>query len=104
MCIRDRNIVVFEKIYALNADGTPNYNKLLVEHTDMNDDLQTVKFQKISTELTVSDTGLHEVNTTSKDVTLQDQITYENFSKDLVDLGYYIKMCIRDSSERCTEW
>ena len=57
----------------------------------MNDDLQTVKFQKISTELTVSDTGLHEVNTTSKDVTLQDQITYENFSKDLVDLGYYIK-------------
>ena len=86
-----KNIVVFEKIYALNADGTPNYNKLLVEHTDMNDDLQTVKFQKISTELTVSDTGLHEVNTTSKDVTLQDQITYENFSKDLVDLGYYIK-------------
>lgn len=53
-----KNIVVFEKIYALNADGTPNYNKLLVEHTDMNDDLQTVKFQKISTELTVSDTGL----------------------------------------------
>lgn len=86
-----KNIVVFEKIYALNADGTPNYNKLLVEHTDMNDGLQTVKFQKISTELTVSDTGLHEVNTTSKDVTLQDQITYENFSKDLVDLGYYIK-------------
>lgn len=86
-----KNIVVFEKIYALNANGTPNYNKLLVEHTDMNDDLQTVKFQKISTELTVSDTGLHEVNTTSKDVTLQDQITYENFSKDLVDLGYYIK-------------
>ena len=86
-----KNIVVFEKIYALNADGTPNYNKLLVEHTDMNDDLQTVKFQKISTELTVSDTGLHEVNTTSKDVTLQDQITYENFSKDLVDLRYYIK-------------
>lgn len=86
-----KNIVVFEKIYALNADGTPNYNKLLVEHTDMNDDLQTVKFQKISTELTVSDTGLHEVNTTSKDITLQDQITYENFSKDLVDLGYYIK-------------
>ena len=86
-----KNIVVFEKIYALNADGTPNYNKLLVEHTDMNDDLQTVKFQKISTELTVSDTGFHEVNTTSKDVTLQDQITYENFSKDLVDLGYYIK-------------
>ena len=86
-----KNIVVFEKIYALNADGTPNYNKLLVEHTDMNDDLQTIKFQKISTELTVSDTGLHEVNTTSKDVTLQDQITYENFSKDLVDLGYYIK-------------
>lgn len=86
-----KKIVVFEKIYALNADGTPNYNKLLVEHTDMNDDLQTVKFQKISTELTVSDTGLHEVNTTSKDVTLQDQITYENFSKDLVDLGYYIK-------------
>lgn len=86
-----KNIVVFEKIYALNADGTPNYNKLLVEHTDMNDDLQTVKFQKISTELTVSDTGLHEVNTTSKDVTLQDQITYENFSRDLVDLGYYIK-------------
>ena len=86
-----KNIVVFEKIYALNADGTPNYNKLLVEHTDMNDDLQTVKFQKISTELTVSDTELHEVNTTSKDVTLQDQITYENFSKDLVDLGYYIK-------------
>ena len=86
-----KNIVVFEKIYALNADGTPNYNKLLVEHTDMNDDLQTVKFQKISTELTVSDTGLHEVNTTSKDFTLQDQITYENFSKDLVDLGYYIK-------------
>lgn len=86
-----KNIFVFEKIYALNADGTPNYNKLLVEHTDMNDDLQTVKFQKISTELTVSDTGLHEVNTTSKDVTLQDQITYENFSKDLVDLGYYIK-------------
>lgn len=86
-----KNIVVFEKIYALNADGTPNYNKLLVEHTDMNDDLQTVKFQKISTELTVSDTGLHEVNTTSKDVTLQDQITYENFNKDLVDLGYYIK-------------
>lgn len=86
-----KNIVVFEKIYALNADGTPNYNKLLVEHTDMNDDLQTVKFQKISTELTVSDTGLHEVNTTSKDVTLQDQITCENFSKDLVDLGYYIK-------------
>lgn len=86
-----KNIVVFEKIYALNADGTPNYNKLLVEHTDMNDDLQTVKFQKISTELTVSDTGLHEVNTTSKNVTLQDQITYENFSKDLVDLGYYIK-------------
>lgn len=86
-----KNIVAFEKIYALNADGTPNYNKLLVEHTDMNDDLQTVKFQKISTELTVSDTGLHEVNTTSKDVTLQDQITYENFSKDLVDLGYYIK-------------
>ena len=86
-----KNIVVFEKIYALNADGTQNYNKLLVEHTDMNDDLQTVKFQKISTELTVSDTGLHEVNTTSKDVTLQDQITYENFSKDLVDLGYYIK-------------
>lgn len=86
-----KNIVVFEKIYALNADGTPNYNKPLVEHTDMNDDLQTVKFQKISTELTVSDTGLHEVNTTSKDVTLQDQITYENFSKDLVDLGYYIK-------------
>lgn len=86
-----KNIVVFEKIYALNADGTPNYNKLLVEHTDMNDDLQTVKFQKISTELTVSDTGLHEVNTTSKDVTLQDQIIYENFSKDLVDLGYYIK-------------
>ena len=86
-----KNIVVFEKIYALNADGTPNYNKLLVEHTDMNDDLQTVKFQKISTELTVSDTGLHEINTTSKDVTLQDQITYENFSKDLVDLGYYIK-------------
>ena len=86
-----KNIVVFEKIYALNADGTPNYNKLLVEHTYMNDDLQTVKFQKISTELTVSDTGLHEVNTTSKDVTLQDQITYENFSKDLVDLGYYIK-------------
>lgn len=86
-----KNIVVFEKIYALNADGTPNYNKLLVEHTDMDDDLQTVKFQKISTELTVSDTGLHEVNTTSKDVTLQDQITYENFSKDLVDLGYYIK-------------
>lgn len=86
-----KNIVVFEKIYALNADGTPNYNKLLVEHTDMNDDPQTVKFQKISTELTVSDTGLHEVNTTSKDVTLQDQITYENFSKDLVDLGYYIK-------------
>ena len=86
-----KNIVVFEKIYALNADGTPNYNKLLVEHTDMNDDLQTVKFQKISTELTVSDTGLHEVNTTSKDVTLQDQITDENFSKDLVDLGYYIK-------------
>lgn len=86
-----KNIVVFEKIYALNADGTSNYNKLLVEHTDMNDDLQTVKFQKISTELTVSDTGLHEVNTTSKDVTLQDQITYENFSKDLVDLGYYIK-------------
>ena len=86
-----KNIVVFEKIYALNADGTPNYNKLLVEHTDINDDLQTVKFQKISTELTVSDTGLHEVNTTSKDVTLQDQITYENFSKDLVDLGYYIK-------------
>ena len=27
-----KNIVVFEKIYALNADGTPNYNKLLVEH------------------------------------------------------------------------
>lgn len=86
-----KNIVVYERIYELNADGTPNYNKLLVEHTDMNDDLQTVKFQKISTELTVSDTGLHEVNTTSKDVTLQDQITYENFSKDLVDLGYYIK-------------
>lgn len=80
-----KNIVVFEKIYALNADGTPNYNKLLVEHTDMNDDLQTVKFQKISTELTVSDTGLHEVNTTSKDVTLQDQITYENFSRESAD-------------------
>lgn len=86
-----KNIVVFEKIYALNADGTPNYNKLLVEHTDLNDDLQTVKFQKLNTELTVSGTGLHEVNTTSKDVTLEDKFTYENFSDELVDLGYYVK-------------
>ena len=87
-----KNIVVYERIYELNADGTPNYNKLLVEHTDLNDDLQTVKFQKINTELTVADTGLHEVNTSSKSVTLQDRITYENFSNDLVDLGYYVKM------------
>ena len=86
-----KNIVVYERIYELNADGTPNYNKLFVEHTDLNDDLQTVKFQKLNTELTVSGTGLHEVNTASKNITLVDKLTYENFSDELVDLGYYVK-------------
>lgn len=41
--------------------------------------------------MTVSGTGLHEVNTASKNITLVDKLTYENFSDELVDLGYYVK-------------
>lgn len=86
-----KDYVFFTYIYELKADGTPNYDNLLVSHTDMNDPQETVSFQNITTELTDSSTGLHDLQTNGKTVTLKDKIDLHNFpSYDEINF-YYIK-------------
>ena len=86
-----KDYVFFTYIYELKADGTPNYDNLLASHTDMNDAMETVSFQDITTELTDSSTGLHDLQTNGKAVTLKDKIDLLNFpSYDEINF-YYIK-------------
>ena len=86
-----KDYVFFTYIYELKSDGTPNYDNLLVSHTDMNDPQETVSFQNITTELTDSSTGLHDLQTNGKTVTLKDKIDLHNFpSYDEINF-YYIK-------------
>ena len=86
-----KDYVFFTYIYELKSDGTPNYDNLLVSHTDMNDSQETVSFQNITTELTDSSTGLHDLQTNGKTVTLKDKIDLHNFpSYDEINF-YYIK-------------
>ena len=86
-----KDYVFFTYIYELKSDGTPNYDNLLVSHTDMNDPQETVSFQNITTELTDSSTGLHDLQTNGKTVTLKDKINLHNFpSYDEINF-YYIK-------------
>ena len=86
-----KDYVFFTYIYELKSDGTPNYDNLLVSHTDMNDPQETVSFQNITTELTDSSTGLHDLHTNGKTVTLKDKINLHNFpSYDEINF-YYIK-------------
>lgn len=86
-----KDYVFFTYIYELKSDGTPNYDSLLVSHTDMNDPQETVSFQNITTELTDSTTGLHDLQSNGKAVTLKDKISLINFpSYDEISF-YYIK-------------
>ena len=86
-----KDYVFFTYIYELKSDGTPNYDNLLVSHTDMNDPQETVSFQNITTELTDSTTGLHDLQSKGKTVTLKDKISLLNFpSYDEINF-YYIK-------------
>lgn len=86
-----KDYVFFTYIYELKSDGTPNYDNLLVSHTDMNDPQETVSFQNITTELTDSTTGLHDLQSNEKTVTLKDKISLINFpSYDEINF-YYIK-------------
>lgn len=86
-----KDYVFFTYIYELKSDGTPNYDNLLVSHTDMNDPQETVSFQNITTELTDSSTVLHDLQTNGKTVTLKDKIDLHNFpSYDEINF-YYIK-------------
>lgn len=86
-----KDYVFFTYIYELKSDGTPNYDNLLVSHTDMNDPQETVSFQNITTELTDSSTGLHDLQTNGETVTLKDKIDLHNFpSYDEINF-YYIK-------------
>ena len=86
-----KDYVFFTYIYELKSDGTPNYDNLLVSHTDMNDPQETVSFQNITTELTDSITGLHDLQSNGKAVTLKDKISLINFpSYDEINF-YYIK-------------
>lgn len=86
-----KDYVFFTYIYELKSDGTPNYDNLLVSHTDMNDPQETVSFQNITTELTDSTTGLHDLQSNGKTITLKDKISLINFpSYDEINF-YYIK-------------
>mgnify|MGYP000100832022 CR=1 FL=1 len=90
--LKGKQVVIFEYIYALKSDGTPDYNQLIASHTDMNDSMQTMNVQGLETELTDKSTGLHEIHTTGSSVTLTDKINYINMPTLADGISIYAKV------------
>ena len=90
--LKGKQVVIFEYIYALKSDGTPDYNQLIASHTDMNDSMQTMNVQGLETELTDKLTGLHEIHTTGSSVTLTDKINYINMPTLADGISIYAKV------------
>ena len=73
-----KDIVVYDYIYEMKSNGQPDYTKPIVQHTDLNDEYQTINFSALKTELTEETSGSHYVTNTGKEVTLVDNVTIEN--------------------------
>ena len=73
-----KDIVVFDYIYEMKSNGQPDYTKPIVQHTDLNDEYQTINFSALKTELTEETSGSHYVTNTGKEVTLVDNVTIDN--------------------------
>ena len=73
-----KDIVVYDYIYEMKSNGQPDYTKPIVQHTDLNDEYQTINFSALKTELTEETSGSHYVTNTGKEVTLVDNVMIEN--------------------------
>lgn len=79
--LKGKDVVVFEELYVMadtdNNPQTPDEEKKVTEHKDIEDDGQTVHFPEIGTIATDSETGGHTVKADKK-VTITDTIKYTN--------------------------
>lgn len=85
--LKGAQLVCFEEIYTINADGNPS--KLIAEHKDINDEGQTVEIlnPKIGTKLTGENKEDKEFHAFDE-IKLVDEVNYENLIK---DKEYYLK-------------
>lgn len=77
--LKGKDVVVFEELYVMadtdNNPQTPDEEKKVTEHKDINDDGQTVHFPEIGTTAVDSDTKDHVANADGK-VTIIDTVKY----------------------------
>ncbi len=73
---KEKEIVVFEKLYWVNETDDERTEVLRATHEDLEDADQTVVYPEISTTATDSTTGTHEGNASKETVTIVDSVKY----------------------------
>ena len=75
--LQGKTIVACVRVYALNSNGTPNYDKLLGAHEDLDDVNETLYFPSLETTMTEKSTSLHDVSIAGASV-LEDTVKVKN--------------------------
>lgn len=75
--LQGKTIVACVRVYALNSNGTPNYDRLLGAHEDLDDVNETLYFPSLETTMTEKSTSLHDVSIAGVSV-LEDTVKVKN--------------------------
>lgn len=75
--LQGRTVVACIRVYALKADGTPNYDKLIGAHEDLDDLNETLYFPSLETTMTEKATGLHDSSVSGASV-FEDTVKVHN--------------------------